>query len=512
MDSDIDISNAKLMWAPDTNRSTKMDAFRETVNRKFGLKLGNYQELYKWSVSNYAEFWEECLQFLPIRYSKPWQQVVDKSKSIEEVPEWFQGCHMNFAENMLQYNDDRIAVYAAVEGREQVKKITHRELRDRVALYASAMKKMGIKKNDRIVGYISNCVEALEAMLAASSLGAIWSSTSPDFGVSGVLDRFTQIQPKLIFSVDCVVYNGRVHNHLEKLQHVVQGLPDLEKVVVISGLTHGDNKPDISSILNSCHLEDFLNQDGTVPELEFEQLPFSHPLYIMYSSGTTGAPKCMVHSAGGTLLQQLKEHVIHGNLTRDDVIMYYTTTGWMMWNWLVAALAGGASIVLYDGSPLVLSANVLWDLVDKIGISILGTGAKWLAVLEDKGVKPIETHSLKSLHTILSTGSPLKPLTYEYVYRDIKKDLLLGSITGGTDIISCFAGQNCTLPVYRGEIQARNLGMAVECWNEDGKPVFGESGELVCTKPFPSMPTYFWNDEDGLKYKKAYFDKFKDML
>ncbi|XP_063641365.1 acetoacetyl-CoA synthetase isoform X3 [Pan troglodytes] len=395
------------------------------------------------------------------------------------------------------------------EGKEEIVKVTFEELRQEVALFAAAMRKMGVKKGDRVVGYLPNSEHAVEAMLAAASIGAIWSSTSPDFGVNGVLDRFSQIQPKLIFSVEAVVYNGKEHNHMEKLQQVVKGLPDLKKVVVIPYVSSRENI-DLSKIPNSVFLDDFL-ATGTseqAPQLEFEQLPFSHPLFIMFSSGTTGAPKCMVHSAGGTLIQHLKEHLLHGNMTSSDILLCYTTVGWMMWNWMVSLLATGAAMVLYDGSPLVPTPNVLWDLVDRIGITVLVTGAKWLSVLEEKAMKPVETHSLQMLHTILSTGSPLKAQSYEYVYRCIKSSILLGSISGGTDIISCFMGHNFSLPVYKGEIQARNLGMAVEAWNEEGKAVWGESGELVCTKPIPCQPTHFWNDENGNKYRKAYFSKF----
>ncbi|XP_067376164.1 acetoacetyl-CoA synthetase isoform X4 [Channa argus] len=348
-------------------------------------------------------------------------------------------------------------------------------------------------------------------MLAAASIGAIWSSTSVDFGINGVLDRFSQIQPKLIFSVAAVVYNGKTHDHMEKLTNVVKGLPDLQKVVVIP-YARSKHEIDLSKIPNSVFIEDFLGtgrgEADQFPQLEFEQLPFSHPLFIMYSSGTTGAPKCMVHSAGGTLIQHLKEHILHGNMTTSDVIIYYTTTGWMMWNWLVSALAVGASVVLYDGSPLMPTPNVLWNLTDQLGITIFGTGAKWLSVLQERNLKPSETHNLQSLHTILSTGSPLKPQSYDYVYRCIKNNVLLGSISGGTDIVSCFMGQNPTVPVYRGEIQTRNLGMAVEAWGFEGKPVWGESGELVCLKPIPCQPTHFWNDENGSKYHKAYFSTY----
>uniref|UniRef100_A0A8B9RYR3 Acetoacetyl-CoA synthetase n=1 Tax=Accipiter nisus TaxID=211598 RepID=A0A8B9RYR3_9AVES len=510
MSREPEIMESQVMWEPDTKRNTHMDRFRAAVASSCGLRLANYDDLYQWSVESFSDFWAEFWKYSNIICSRLYDEVVDTSKSIADVPEWFKGSRLNYAENLLKHKDnDKIALYAAKEGKEEILKITFEELRQAVALYAAAMRKMGIKVGDRVVGYLPNSIHAVEAMLAAASIGAIWSSTSPDFGINGVLDRFSQIQPKLIFSVEAVIYNGKEHNHLEKLLSVVKGLPDIKKVVVIPYVSSRETV-DISKIPNSVFLEDFLatGKGDQAPQLEFEQLPFSHPLFIMYSSGTTGAPKCMVHSAGGTLIQHLKEHILHGNMTSNDIIMYYTTTGWMMWNWLVTALATGASVVLYDGSPLIPSPNVLWDLTDRLGITILGTGAKWLAVLEEKNLKPCETHNLQTLHTILSTGSPLKSQSYEYVYKHIKSSVLLGSISGGTDIISCFMGQNVTIPVYKGEIQARNLGMAVEAWNDEGKPVWGESGELVCTKPIPCQPTHFWNDENGSKYRKAYFSKF----
>ncbi|XP_049326545.1 acetoacetyl-CoA synthetase [Astyanax mexicanus] len=505
------LQDPRPLWTPSSKRVTQLDAFRAHCNRQHGVNTANYNELYQWSVENHAEFWAEVWKFCGITCSKMYDEVVDVSKKISDVPEWFKGSRLNYAENLLKHKDqDKVALYAAAEGREEIVKVTFAELRRDVALFAAAMRKMGIKTGDRVVGYLPNGVHAVEAMLATASIGAIWSSTSVDFGVNGVLDRFSQIQPKLIFSVAAVVYNGKQHDHMDKLTRVVKGLPDLKKVVVIP-YARSREETDLSKIPNSVFLDEFLAQGkegDQFPQLEFEQLPFSHPLFIMYSSGTTGAPKCMVHSAGGTLIQHLKEHVLHGNMTSNDVIIYYTTTGWMMWNWLISSLAVGASVVLYDGSPLVPTPNVLWDLVDQLGITIFGTGAKWLAVLEERDLKPANTHSLQSLHTILSTGSPLKPQSYDYVYRCIKNDVLLGSISGGTDIVSCFMGQNFTVPVYRGEIQSRNLGMAVEAWSYEGKPVWGESGELVCLKPIPCQPTHFWNDENGSKYHKAYFSTY----
>uniref|UniRef100_A0A4W2CEE6 Acetoacetyl-CoA synthetase n=1 Tax=Bos indicus x Bos taurus TaxID=30522 RepID=A0A4W2CEE6_BOBOX len=471
-----EILECQVMWEPDSKKNTQMDRFRAAVGAACGLALENYDDLYHWSVESYSDFWAEFWKFSGIVFSRMYDEVVDTSKGIADVPEWFKGSRLNYAENLLQHKEnDRVALYVAREGKEEIVKVTFEELRQQVALFAAAMRKMGVRRGDRVVGYLPNSAHAVEAMLAAASIGAIWSSTSPDFGVNGVLDRFSQIQPKLIFSVEAVVYNGKEHSHMDKLQRVVKGLPDLKKVVLIPYISSRE-KIDISKIPNSVFLEDFLatGQGDQAPQLEFEQLPFSHPLFIMFSSGTTGAPKCMVHSAGGTLIQHLKEHILHGNMTSSDIILYYTTVGWMMWNWVVSALATGAAVVLYDGSPLVPTPNVLWDLVDRIGITILGTGAKWLSVLEEKDMRPVETHSLQTLHTILSTGSPLKAQSYDYVYRCIKSSVLLGSISGGTDIVSCFMGQNPSIPVYKGEIQARNLGMAVEAWNEQGVWAHGD--------------------------------------
>ncbi|KAG7163432.1 Acetoacetyl-CoA synthetase-like [Homarus americanus] len=449
------------LWRPDVRKKTKIDEFREIVNQKYSTSLGDYHELYKWSVEEYAHFWETWWEFGRFVYSSPPTQIVDMSLSITQVPKWFSGARLNFAENLLRFRDDRVAIYATGEGQPNISNVTYKELYKQVGIYARALKGHGVKNGDRV----------------------------------GVLERFTQIEPTVLFSVEAVVYNGKVHNHLNKVRKVVAGLKNLKKVVIIP-FVHKKNEIDLSDIPNGDE------------DIEFEQVPFHHPQFIMFSSGTTGVPKCMVHSVGGTLIQIAKEHVLHCNLTRDDVFTYYTTTGWMMWNWLVVGLFSGCSLFLYDGSPLLPTPNVLWDLVDKLGITVLGTGAKWLDVLEEKGVHPRETHDLSSLRAILSTGSPLSPHSFHYVYSSIKQDVMLGSITGGTDIISCFMGSNPSLPVYEGEIQGRNLGMAVEAWGENGQPVYNTRGDLVCTKPFPSMPTHFWNDDGGIKYTKAYFARY----
>uniref|UniRef100_A0A452QI21 Acetoacetyl-CoA synthetase n=1 Tax=Ursus americanus TaxID=9643 RepID=A0A452QI21_URSAM len=364
-----EILECQVMWEPDSKKNTQMDRFRAAVGAACGLVLENYDDLYHWSVESYPDFWAEFWKFSGIVFSRMYDEVVDTSKGIADVPAWFKGSRLNYAENLLRHKEnDRVALYAAREGKEEIVKVTFEELRQQVALFAAAMRKMGVKQGDRVVGYLPNGVHAVEAMLAAASIGAIWSSTSPDFGVNGVLDRFSQIQPKLIFSVEAVVYNGKEYSHMDKLQRVVKGLPDLKKVVLIPYIASKE-KIDISKIPNSVFLDEFLatRKGEQAPQLEFEQLPFSHPLFVMFSSGTTGAPKCMVHSAGGTLIQHLKEHVLHGNMGSGDIMLYYTTVGWMMWNWMVSALATGAAVVLYDGSPLVPTPNVLWDLVDRIG-------------------------------------------------------------------------------------------------------------------------------------------------
>lgn len=505
----------KLLWQPSEEliKSTNVFKLQEVISKKFNITFDGYKQFHEWSVLNYSQFWEQFWIYSKIIHSHPYDLVVDTSKKVSEIPEWFHGSRLNFAENVLRRKDHTIAIYSTVEGCVEIRTRTFAQLHHKVALYAAAMKSLGVGVGDRVVGYLPNSIEAVEAMLAASSMGAVWSSTSPEFGVAGVLERFGQIKPKLIFSVNGVIYNGKTHDQLDKLKQITLGLPELIHTVVVSYLP--DTALDLSSITNGISLDDFLELGVSVesphPPLTFSQLPFNHPLFIMYSSGTTGAPKCMVHSAGGTLIKHLCEHQLHCNVKDYDIFMYFTTTGWMMWNWFVSSLASGASIVCYDGSPLIPNENVLWHLVEKLKITILGTGAKWLSLLEDRGALPGKSHDLSSLKTILSTGSPLSPQSFSYVYEAIKQDVLLGSITGGTDIIACFAGCSPVLPVHRGEIQTPMLAISLESWDEDGKRVVGQCGELVCTKAFPSMPIHFLNDPSTQRYKAAYFEKFEGV-
>jgi acetoacetyl-CoA synthetase len=468
----------------------------------------DFPSLYAWSVEHPDLFWPAVWQFCGVVADtlpdgRAWTEVVhglERMAPPDPVagPTWFRGARLNFAENLLRYGDDRDALIGRNErGRGRV--LSYAQLRAEVASVAAAMAEIGVGPGDRVAGFVPNIPEAVIAMLATATLGAAWSSCSPDFGVKGVLDRFGQIEPKVLFCADGYRYAGKEIDCLTRVREIVAQIPSIQRVVVVRYLR---SDPD---------LREFVDWDAfrfPVPGSPFPRFGFDHPLYIVYSSGTTGLPKCMVHGAGGTLLQHLKELVLHTDLRREDRIFYFTTCGWMMWNWLVSSLAVGAAVVLYDGAPLAPHAASLWDMAQEERITVFGTSAKYLALTEKDGVEPARTHDLSSLRAILSTGSPLAPPSFDYVYEKVKRDVQLSSISGGTDIISCFALGNPAGPVWRGELQVRGLGMAVDVFDETGTPVRGEPGELVCTKPFPSMPVAFWNDPDGSKYRSAYFEQY----
>ncbi|WP_319409455.1 acetoacetate--CoA ligase [uncultured Desulfosarcina sp.] len=493
----------KPLWQPSRERigRTNMHRFMQHVNRRHDKDFNTYDDLYRWSVEEIPVFWETVWNFSGVIASKPFDAVVD---DVTKLPgaKWFAGARLNFAENLLRFRDDRIALSFKGENKSHTVNLTYAELYDRVARMARSLRQMGIQPGDRIAGFMPNMIETVIGMLATSSLGAVWSSCSPDFGIKGVLDRFGQIQPRVLMTANGYSYNGKAVDCLARITDVVSQIPSIERVIVVP---YTDAHPDISGVPHAIQFDDFLSPE-TGLDIDFVQLPADHPLYIMYSSGTTGVPKCIVHGIGGTLIQHLKELVLHTDLNRDDTIFYFTTCGWMMWNWLVSSLAVGARVLLFDGSPFYPGPEALWQLAEKEGVSIFGTSAKYLAAVEKAGLKPSETFDLDQLKAVLSTGSPLSVESFEYVYRDIKADLCLSSISGGTDIISCFALGNPMGPVYPGELQCRGLGMNVVAFNDAGQPVSGEKGELVCLAAAPSMPINFWNDPDGAKYTSAYFE------
>ena len=492
------------VWTPSQKQidRSQMTKFIKYVNLSHHLSLKNYDDLYSWSIQDIPSFWETVWKFCEVKYSTPYSEIVDDTSKMPGA-KWFTGSQLNYAENLLRFKDSKPAIIFKGEN-QNPSILTYHDLNEEVKKVAYALRNMGIVKGDRVAGFIPNMPEAVIAMLASASIGAIWSSSSPDFGIKGVLDRFAQIEPKVLFAADGYFYNGKRFNSLEKLEGILKALPSIENVVIVPYTRH---QADISSIQNAIHYKDFLPV-CKVPEINFEQLPFDHPLYIMYSSGTTGLPKSIVHGAGGTLIQHLKELCLHTDLTRDDTIIYFTTCGWMMWNWLVSSLAIGATIVLYDGSPFHPDSGAMWKMAQDFKITVFGTSAKFIASSQSIGEKPKEKYMLNELKTILSTGSPLIEENYDFVYENIKEDVQLSSISGGTDIISCFALGNPILPVHRGELQCRGLGMDVQSFDSDGNLVINKKGELVCASSFPSMPVYFWNDPDGTKYQQAYFNSY----
>ena len=491
------------LWTPDAGRiaRTRLTAFARGVDAAAGTRLaGDYDALHRWSVSSPEAFWRAVWDFAGVIGDAGDVVLADGDRF--PGARWFPDAQLNFAENLLRHRGPQPAIVSLLENGER-HVLSRDELYAEVAAVAAALRGAGVGPGDRVAGFLPNIPEAVIAMLAAASLGALWTSCSPDFGVNGVLDRFGQVRPKVLFAADGYYYNGKTIDCLPRVAEIAEAIEGIEQLVVVPVLGAADPAAVVPTAKRWTAF-----RASAAGDLAFERLPFDHPLYALYSSGTTGVPKCIVHGAGGTLLQHLKEHQLHTDLGEEDVFFYFTTCGWMMWNWLVSGLASGATLVLYDGSPFADDGRALLDAIDREGITVFGTSAKYIAALEKAGHCPRQSHDLGSLRTMLSTGSPLSPAHYDYVYRDIKADLCLASISGGTDIVSCFVGACPVLPVYRGEIQAAGLGMAVEVWNEVGEAVTGEKGELVCTRPFPSCPLGFWNDPDGSRFRGAYFDRW----
>ncbi|MGD8228577.1 MAG: acetoacetate--CoA ligase [Desulfobacteraceae bacterium] len=498
---------AKLLWQPSEERikNSNMYRFMKIINEKYNKDFTEYAPLWEWSTENIPDFWASMWEFAEIKASQPYTEVVDELNKMPGA-KWFSGAKLNFAENLLRYRDDQVALIFKGEEQDSTK-MTYAELYDEVARVAKSLRDLGVQPGDRVVGFMPNMPQTIIAMLAATSVGATWSSCSPDFGIKGVLDRFGQIKPRVLFTANGYWFKGKNFDSLTRIADILKELPTIEKVVVVP---YTDQDSDISGVPNAVYYEDFKSPESSL-EIEFEQLPFEHPLYIMYSSGTTGLPKCMVQSAGGILMHHMKELMLHTDLKREDTIFYFTTCGWMMWNWLTSSLGVGASLVLYDGFPFHPDAGVLWKMAQDEKITIFGTSAGYIAALMNSGVKPRETYDLTPLRSVLSTGSPLSVEGFEFIYKEVKNDLQLASISGGTDINGCFALGNPMGPVYAGELQCRPLGMKVYAFDEKGKPVINQQGELVCTTPFPSMPIYFWDDPDGQKYHSAYFDVYPNV-
>ena len=464
------------------------------------LAFENYADLFDWSIQDSAAFWEALAGYSGVEFIVPADTTLSRADDIMDAG-WFAGSALNYAAHLLRHGGNRPAIVFCGEDGSR-RELSFDELRSSVTEIAAGLKAAGVVKGDRIGGYLPNCPEAIIAMLAATSIGAIWSSCSPDFGANGVIDRFGQIRPKLLFVANGYLYNGKRIDCIATSAEIAAAIPSVEATVVVPFL---DGAADINEIRNAVAWDDFACQGE---DLTFAAVEFDHPLFVMYSSGTTGVPKCIVHGHGGTLLQHLKEHVLHCDHDEKDRLFYFTTCGWMMWNWLVSGLAAGTTLILFDGSPFFDDGRGLWKMAERERVTVFGTSAKYISALEKAGVRPIDEFELPALRAVLSTGSPLAPESFDFVYSGIGSDLQLASIAGGTDILSCFAIGNPLLPVRRGELQCRGLGMAVEIFNEAGESVIEERGELVCTKPFPSAPVCFWNDDDNARYRAAYFERF----
>ena len=500
-------SSDRPLWVPDPawSATTRMAGFIERARTISGRTLDAYADLHAWSVEQPEAFWTAIWEFCGVMGERGTGPVLVDPERMPGA-RWFPAARFNFAENLLQASANPEAL--VFWGEDQVKRTVSRaQLRREVARFTAALRDSGVAAGDRVAAYLPNLPETVVAMLAAASLGAVFTSASPDFGVQGVLDRFGQTEPKVLIASDGYWYNGRAIAIEAKLAELIPQLPSVRRSVVVPYLS--EDADDLAARLpNAVSYARFLAPYPMESEPAFAPLPFDHPLYIMYSSGTTGVPKCIVHGVGGSLLQHLKEHQLHTDVREGDRLFYFTTCGWMMWNWLVSGLASGATLLLYDGNPFVDGGRILWDFAQTERITHFGTSAKYLDALIKTGLKPKDEYDLSALRVMTSTGSPLVAERFDDVYARIKSDLQLASISGGTDLLSCFVLGNPLLPVWRGEIQCKGLGLAVEVWDERGRPIRGEKGELVCARPFPSMPVGFWNDPDGKKYRAAYFERF----
>ena len=496
---------SEAIWSPPPQRvaASNLTRFARQTSALHGAQTGDYERLWRWSVDAREQFWPAVAEFTGV-ILEPGTRPVLQHRDRMPGCVWFEDARLNFAENLLARRDDHVAL-VFVNERGTRRELTYRQLGAEVARVAAGLHELGIVPGDRIAGFLPNVPEAVVAMLATTSLGAVWTSCSPDFGINGVLDRFGQVGPRVLFTADGYFYSGKTIDSLAPIRGVLEQLSTVERVVVVPYVSAA---PDLAQLPKAANYADF-GRPGA--PLQFTRLPFNSPLYVMYSSGTTGVPKCIVHGAGGTLLQHRKEHVLHADLRPDDRLFFFTTCGWMMWNWLVSGLASGCTLILYEGSPFVPDRDVLWRMAEREGITVFGTSPKYLGALQKDGGVPREHFELPALRSMLSTGSPLAPEQYDFVYSSIKTDVHLASISGGTDIISCFCLGNPWVPVRRGELQGAGLGMKTEVFDDSGRSLRGQQGELVCSAPFPSMPLGFWNDPDGSRYHAAYFDRFPNV-
>lgn len=497
------------LWTPSADRiaASRITAFTERLRNRYSQQFPDYWSLWRWSIANKEVFWRELWDFCGIVGDRGERTLIDGHLMPGAM--WFPDAQLNFAENLLRKRGpDDALVFWNEQGDRQ--RLSFDQLHDSVARIQHALMAAGVSAGDRVASVLPNIPEAAVAMLGTTSLGAVWSSSSPDFGVQGVLDRFTQIAPKVLFAVNGYFYNGKLVDTRDKVREIVARLPSVERVVWVPYVADHPVRADAhAAVLREHDWQDFITNSAS--EITFPRFPFNHPLVVVYSSGTTGLPKCMVHGVGGTLLQHVKEHVLHSDVRDGDRIFYFSTTGWVMWNWLISGLATGATCLLYDGSPFAERGRILWDFAEAENCTLFGTSAKYIDASKKAGVVPRRTHQLPALRSLLTTGSPLLPESFDYVYQCVKEDLHLASISGGTDIMACFALGNPTLPVYRGELQCRGLGMATDVFDDDARPLRAEMGELVCTQTFPSMPLYFMNDADNSRYRASYFERFPGL-